>query len=197
MVFPPSLSVVFAKLLALAIRANPTVDTSHLEGRSFALNIDEFPQVIGIKFEHNQISALNHDALSTADVTLSGNIKAILTMIKGDEDSLNNEDLYLAGKMSSAKHFQQFLSALSVDWQGFFSQILPSPLAEKTAEAVEQGLDFAKDGLETLTQQLKCYLIEDKKLFISRAEFESLHQQTRQLVNRIERLRLNQRNDHQ
>lgn len=188
MVFSSSLSVIFSKLLALAIRANPTVDISNLEGRSFALNIDEFPQAIGIRFEHNQVSALSNEALSTADVTISGSVKAILAMIKDSEDGLNNEDLYLAGKMSSAKQFQQFLSALSIDWQGFFSQFLPSPLAEKTAEAVQHGLYFAKDSMEALTQQLKCYLIDEKKLFIKRTEFDLLQQQTRQLHQRLDEL---------
>lgn len=172
-----SLSTIFTKLLNLAVETNPNIDLLPLEGRSFAITIDELPQDIGIKVINQHIIALTDDEIASADVTVSGNIRAIINMIQNESDGLENDDLYIAGKISTAKNFQHFLASLRIDWQGFFAKFLPEQVAYKTADVVEQSLQFAKGSSEQLIDSLKSYLLEDKKLFVSRSEFKQ-HQTT-------------------
>lgn len=184
----PNLSIIFAKLLSLAAQSNPSISTEKLEGRSFSIAIDELPQDIGIQVINGKILALHDDQIINADVTISGNIKAIIHMIKDEESGLDSDELYINGKISAAKHFQHFLAALSIDWQGFFARFLPESRAGKVADAVEQSLHFAKGGVEQLGKSLTRYIIEDKKLVVTRSEFLSLRNDTEQLMQRIEKL---------
>lgn len=184
----PSLSKLFSVLLNLAAETNRQADISPLEGRSFAIAIDELPQDIGIHVKNGKVLPLEAAEIVTADVTVSGNVKAIINMIQNEETGLDNDELYIAGKISTAKHFQHFLASLSVDWQGFFAKFLPDELATKTADAVEQGLQFAKGSGEKLLENLRKYLIEDKQLLVSQAEFQELKQQIQQLNHHLDKL---------
>lgn len=184
----PSLSKLFSVLLNLAAETNRQADITPLEDRSFAIAIDELPQDIGIHVKNGKVLPLEAAEIVTADVTVSGNVKAIINMIQNEETGLDNDELYIAGKISTAKHFQHFLASLSVDWQGFFAKFLPDELATKTADAVEQGLQFAKGSGEKLLENLRKYLIEDKQLLVSQAEFQELKQQIQQLNHSLDKL---------
>lgn len=183
----PSLSKLFAMLLNLAIDINQDADTDALEGRSFAVAIDELPQDIGITVENGKVVALDDAHIPDADVTVSGNIKAIINMIQ-NEDGLDNDELYIAGKISTAKHFQHFLASLSIDWQGFFAKFMPEDSASKFADAIEQSIHFAKGSAEQFGEGLKKYLLEDKKLFVTRTEFEALRDSVDALNARLDAL---------
>lgn len=183
----PDLSTLFAKLLTLAIQSNPNVSTDKLEGRRFAIAIDELPQDIAIQVQNGEVIALADDHVAEADVIISGNIKAILNMIK-NEDGLDSDELYISGKISAAKHFQHFLASLSIDWHGFFGRFLPDEHADKAADAVQQALHFAKGGVEQLGSNLKRYLIEEKQLLVTRGEFTTLQRDTEQLTTRLDEL---------
>lgn len=182
-----SLSKLFAMLLNLAVDLNQQADTAVLEGRSFAVAIDELPQDIGIKVENGKIVALADEHIPDADVTVSGNIKAIINMIQ-NEDGLDSDELYIAGKISTAKHFQHFLASLSVDWRGFFAKFMSEDNAGKFADAVEQSLHFAKGSAEQFGEGLKKYLLEDKQLFVTRTEFETLRDSVDTLNARLDAL---------
>ncbi len=187
----PNLSGIFATLLNVATETNRHVDATPLEGRSFAIAIDELPQDIAIKVENGKVIGLTEDEVIGADVTVSGNIKAIINMIQNEETGLDSDELYIAGKVSTAKYFQHFLASLSVDWQGFFAKFLPDELASKTADAIEQGIEFAKGSGEKLAESLRTYLLDEKKLLVTQSEFQQFKQQVQQLHHRLDTL-LNQ-----
>ncbi|MGY0400207.1 MAG: SCP2 sterol-binding domain-containing protein, partial [Ostreibacterium sp.] len=157
-----SLSKLFARLINIATSYNKTTDLTPLEGCSFVIAVDELPQDIGIHVAKGKILALSGDEMSQADVTVSGNIKAIINMIQNEGTAFDSDELYIAGKISTAKHFQHFLATLVIDWQSFFSQFMSEKLANKTADALTQGIHFAKGGAEQLKQDFKRYLLEDK-----------------------------------
>ncbi len=184
----PSLSTIFSSLLNLAAETNRQADVRPLEGRSFSISIDEFPQDIAIKVENGKIIALDEDEIINADVTISGNVQAIINMIQDEESGLDSDELYIAGKISTAKHFQHFLASLSVDWQGFFAKFLPDDLASKTADAVEQGIAFAKGSGEKLAESLRTYLLDEKKILIAQSEFHQFKQQIKQFNEQLDRL---------
>lgn len=183
----PTLSKWFAALLNMATINNAKVDISALEGRSFAIAIDELPQDIAVKIENAQVYALADEAIATVDVTVSGNIKAILNMIR-DEDGLDADELYIAGKISTARHVQHFLSSLSIDWQGFFARFLPESTAIKAADAIEQGIHFAKGSAENFAESLKRYVIEDKRLLVARHELEQFSEDLQRFEQRLNAL---------
>ncbi|PIE45748.1 MAG: hypothetical protein CSA44_02015 [Gammaproteobacteria bacterium] len=191
----PSFSNVFAALLNLAAQSNTNIDTATIEGRSFVITIDEFPQDIGIKVKNGKVLALDDDEVSLADVTFSGNIKAIINMIKNEETGLDSDELYVTGKISAAKNFQHFLASLAIDWQGFFNQFLPDEMAEKTATFVEQGITVTRGNIEQLSQKLKHYLLEEKKIVLTRQEFSTWRQQVDDLHTRLDLL-INQLQNH-
>lgn len=182
------LSTIFAKLLNLAAETNEQIALTALEGRSIAISIDEFPQDIAIKISQGVVLPIDDDEQADVDVTISGNIKAILNMIQHEETGLDSDELYIAGKISTAKQFQHFLASLSIDWEGFFGRFLPESLANKTAEAVQQGIHFAKGSAEQITQSLQDYLIDEKKLFVTQAEFNEFSSGITVLNRRLETL---------
>lgn len=182
------LSRVFAQLLNLACKNNAEIDLTPLEGRSFVLSIDECPQDIAIWVQHQQISPLAEEAIADADVVISGNIKAILAMIQDSDDGLDSDELYIAGKINTAKRFQHFLGSLSIDWENFLNQFLPADMASQGAEAIEQGLHFAKGSAEQLKQHLQHYIIHEKKLVVTRAELQTLSHGIAAINQRLDRL---------
>ncbi len=186
---PPSLSQIFATLLNLATTNNRHVDVAQLTGRRLIIAIDELPQDIAVTVRDKRFYALSDDdAVQQADVTISGNLKAILTMIQNKDSDLQSDELYIAGKISVAKDFQHFLASLTIDWQGFFGQLLPGTIANKVGSAVEQGLHFARGSTEQLAESLKRYLIEDKKIFVTRHEFTQWQVQINDFNQRVNRL---------
>lgn len=185
MVFP-SFSVAFATLLNAASKVHPDIDTAALEGRSFCVAIDELPQDIAIRVDEGLVVAL--EEAEVADVTISGSLKAIVYMISHTEDGLENDDLYIAGKISTARQFQQFLAGFSLDWQRFFAQFMPEAQAAKTAAAVEQGLHVAKGSAEQLGQGIKDYLLHEKKLVVQQPELDELADGIAELHQRLDEL---------
>ncbi len=182
----PSLSQLFAGLLNLASRTQPDIDQTHLVGRSFCLAIDELPQDIGIVFTEDAIKALPENTLP--DVTISGNVAAIVAMITDKEDGLESDALYIAGKISTAKHFQRYLSQFTLDWQYLFSKFMNETTATKTAEAVEQALHVAKGGAEQVQAAIKDYILEEKKWLVKQDELEAFSQGIAQLQRQIHQL---------
>lgn len=182
------LSRLFAQLLSLAHRHNAAVDLSPLEGRSFVLSIDELPQDIAIVVENQHITVLPAEQIPVADVTISGNVKAILAMIQDTDEGLDSDELYIAGKMNTAKRFQTFLASLSVDWESFLSQFLPTEIAQKGTAAIEQSIHFAKGGAEQLRQSLQHYLIHDKKILVTQAELQDFSKDIAAIHQRLDNL---------
>ncbi len=182
----PTLSSAFATLLNLAKKTQPNIDTSPLEGRSFCVAIDELPQDISIRIADDKVVALEENELP--DVTISGSLKAIIYMITHENDGLENDDLYIAGKIGTARQFQHFLASLSIDWQTFFSQFLPDDMATKTAEVWEQGLHAAKGGAEQLGESLKDYIVNEKKIVVTKPELDDLKRGIGKLHQRLDDL---------
>ncbi len=170
----PTLSEAFSALLNVAAKTQPHIDTGTLEGRSLCVAIDELPQDVSIRIEAGRVVPLAEDELP--DVTISGSLKAIIYMISHENDGLENDDLYIAGKIGTARQFQHFLASFSLDWQAFFNQFMPEGMASKTAEAVQQGLHVARGGVEELGQRVKDYVINDKQWLVTQPEFEQLRE---------------------
>lgn len=184
----PSLSHAFAVLLNLAAKTNPQADTTPLEGRSFAIAIDELPQDIAITVENGQVLAVEEEHVADADVIVSGNFKSVLNMIQDQDDGLDSDELYISGKINTARRFQQFLGALGVNWQGFFAQFMDETKAATLADIVEQSLHVAKGGAERLAERMKQFVIHDRQWLVSQAEIVALQRDIAQLHQRLDAL---------
>lgn len=184
----PSLSKAFAALLNLAAKVQPQIDITPLEGRSFTVAIDELPQDIAICVENGRVNAIADEQLADVDVIISGSLKAVIYMITHENDGLENDDLYIMGKISTARQFQHFLASLTLDWQGFFAQFMPDDKAAKAADAVEQGLHVAKGSAEQLGRGIKNYVINDKKWVVTNDELDALRADIQALNRRLDAL---------
>ncbi len=182
----PTLSQAFAGLLNLARKTQPHIDTAPLEGHSFCIAIDELPQDISFTVVEGRVEALSDNVVP--DVTISGSLKAIVYMITHENDGLENDDLYVAGKIASARQVQHFLASFSLDWQAFFNQFMPDNMASKTAAAVEQGFQAARGGVETLGLRLKDYLIKEKQVVVQQSELEHFANEVKSLHQRLDDL---------
>ncbi len=184
----PSFSVVLVNLLNAVIEGNHELDLTNLEGRSLAISIDESPQDIAFYVENQQLKALEESQIHTADVTISGNIKAIINMLQDEDTGLDSDELYITGKISTAKYFQHFLASLSLDWQRIFQKVLPEPAAEKVGNAVAQGIHFSKGAAEQCSEQLRNYLVNEKKYLIKKEELVELAKDIHRLNQRLDSL---------
>lgn len=184
----PSLSRALVGLLNAVIEENAAFDLNQLEGRSLAITIDELPQDIAFQVQNQRLQELPVEQLHTADVTISGNIKAIINMLQDADTGLESDELYITGKISTAKHFQHFLSSLSLDWQAIFRKMLPEPLAEKVGDAVTQGLHFSKGAAEQMGERLKTYLLDEKKYLVRKSELAQLSQDIQALHQQLDRV---------
>lgn len=184
----PSLSRLFAAVLNVAIKTNPEADIAVLEGRSFAIAIDELPQDIAISVENGKVVAVAEDTVPEVDVIISGNFKAVLNMIQDQHEGLEADELYISGKINTAKRFQQFLGSLGIHWQGFFAQFMDEDKAATLADAIEQGLHVAKGGIEQVGEGVKNYVLHEKQWLVSQAELEELKRGTVALHRRLDAL---------
>ncbi len=184
----PSLSAILVNLLNAAIQENREVDLANLEGRSLAISIDECPQDIAFHVENQQLKALDEDKIHTADVTISGNIKAIINMLQDESTGLDNDELYITGKISTAKYFQHFLASLSLNWQRIFQKVLPEPIAEKMGDAVTQGIHFTKEAVEQCGEQLRDYIVNEKRHLVKREEVKQLAKDIQSFTEQLDSL---------
>ena len=184
----PSFSKVFSILLNIANKATQNTDIENLEGRSFVIAINEFPQNIGIAVEEKKIIPLDDEKIANADVIISGNLRAVLNMVQNESNDLDSDELYISGKMNTAKNFQHFMANLAIDWQHFFAQMLPPDAARKTSEAIEQGILFAKSSKDQLVDKLSVYLLEEKKLIITKNELYQHKNDLQQFCDRLDKM---------
>ncbi len=184
----PSLSHLFAGLLNIAVKLHPEADTTALHGHSFAIAIDELPQDIAIRVQDGKIVAVAEAEVADVDVIVSGNLKAVLKMLQDEEAGLDNDALYISGKISTLKRFQHFINGLGIHWQAFFAQFMDDNKAAKLTQAIEQSLHVAKGGIEQLGQGIKQYVIDDKQWLVSQAELDEFSRAITMFYQRLDRL---------
>lgn len=176
------LSNILASLLNLA-NHRQSIDLSDIEGKSIGIDIDESPQTIGLKVENNKFHGIDY---AEVDVTLSGNLKAFLAMIKS-ADALDSDDLMISGKLQAAKRYQKVFSELSFDWEKFLSTFLPKDIAERGAEHIRISLDIAKQMGNDLFVGFSDYAT-DKEWVVSKEEYAQFSHKLQATLARIERL---------
>lgn|GEM_PF-6491975 len=185
-----SLSAVFAKLFNLASKQQDNIDLSTLEGRYFTLAIDELPQDINLLVENQQflpVTKRHTVEEHTADVVISGNIKAVLAMLQG-QSNIESDDLHITGKISVARDFQRLLSQIASNWQTLCHRFIDAERFSQFSENIEQGIHFAHGSLEKGINAACEHFIKHKKWLVSREEFNDFCQQLGDVENRLEAL---------
>lgn len=176
------LSNILASLLNLA-NQHQAIDLSEIDGKSIGIDIHESPQTIGLKVENGKFHGIDY---AEVDVTLSGNLRAFLAMIKS-ADALESDELMISGKLQAAKRYQQVFSELRFDWEKFLSGFLPQEIAERGAEHIRVSLDIAKQMGDDLLVGFSDYAI-DKEWVVSQAEYAQFQAKLQSTLARVERL---------
>lgn len=177
------LSTILARLLNLA-NQKQAINLSDVEGKSIGIDITESPQSIALLVRDNQFHTIE---FSEVDVTLSGNLRAFLAMIK-DAEALDSDDLMISGKLQAAKRYQQVFSQLGVDWEKFFTNFIPKDVAERGVEHLRDGMAFAKQVGDDLFVGLVDYLSSDKALFVQQTEYQIFADRLQSTLSRVDKL---------
>lgn len=176
------LANILANLLNLA-NQRQAIDLSDIEGKSIGIDISESPQTIGLKVLNNKFYAIDY---SEVDVTLSGDLRAFLAMLK-DADALESDELMISGKLQAAKRYQKVFAELRFDWEKFLGGFIPPELVEKASEQVRLSLDIAKQMGNDLLVGFSDYA-SDKEWVVSEAEYAKFSGKLQTTLNKVEQL---------
>ncbi len=181
------ISTIFSKALNIAIDLNSDIDVSKLDGKSLGISIDELPQDICISVENNKFVS---SEISESDVVISGNIAAFISMVT-DDNGIDNDDLFINGRIGVAKSFQEVLSKLTLNWQELFEKVLPEDAAKNMAIAIKEGVLFLKENGQKIKLDISKVInsqIESSDILVKKSEFDELKSTISEINKRVDKL---------
>lgn len=107
---------------------------------------------------------------------------------KGDTSSLFQNKLEISGDIAVGEALQKILANIDIDWEEQLSKITGDVAAHHVGETARNFLQFAKNSVDSLAQQVKTFLQIEQNQLPARAEFEDFVVNVRKLQQDVERL---------
>jgi len=111
------------------------------------------------------------------------------------QQMLFSGDVSISGDVDLGRQVNTLLDELNIDWEEHLSHLLGDVLSHEIGSRVREFGGWARQTLETLSQDSSEYLHEEARLLISRAELEPfladidvIRNDVSRLEKRIERL---------
>ena len=139
------------------------------------------------------------------DTTISGTPLAMTRMGLGDSSqALFSGDVTISGDVETGQQFKRILDSMDIDWEEQLASFTGDIIAHRTGNLVRDGLQWGRQLLDTLQQDISEYLQEESRILPSRTEItpfmdevDRLRDDTARLEARIKRLqkRLSEREE--
>ena len=163
-------AILFAGLLEQAIERLLALDSHHgallapLAGKHIVLDM-RLPRLRLHLLPTESAIQVHGDMAGTPDVVLAGSWLGFIRMRLGASPQLAlfGGDVHIEGDMRTARHFQDLLDKLNIDWE----QLLAGQVGEAAASHVfgfaEAGRQWLADSIDALRQDAAEYLQEESR----------------------------------
>ncbi len=132
------------------------------------------------------------NAENQADVMLSGDLFALLSLVKSDQPQaiLSGQKVSVSGDTSVLQAFSLFAKQLNLDWQQALSNIIGDIPAHLLSQPLKRALQYLQQNHQSHYQDLRDYLQQECRLLPCREEVEDFFEDIQQLRQDIDRLAL-------
>lgn len=129
--------------------------------------------------------------------SISGNLTAFIGAATANNsgDSLFTGDLHFSGDINTARHFQEFVQSLDMDWQEPFSDFFGDFVGQSITQGLSHAGQFFQSLVETVAQDVPEYLQHEIQVTPTPIELNNffsdvdlLRSQTDRLQARINRI---------
>ncbi len=121
------------------------------------------------------------------DARISGSPLDLLSL-KFNRDSLNKGNTRLSGDSHAARHFQQLLSELNIDWEGHLSQYIGGQAAYQLNQTVSKLQSWFFDSSKRMESTVGEYLNTESDLLVHDNEYRYFADQVDTLRDDQQRL---------
>ncbi len=130
------------------------------------------------------------------DTTISGTPLAMTRMGLGDSSrALFSGDVTISGDVETGQQFKRILDSIDIDWEEQLANFTGDMIAHRTGNLVRDGLQWGRQLLDSLQQDVTEYLQEESRILPGRTEItpfmdevDRLRDDTERLEARIKRL---------
>lgn len=168
---------------------NPRLRT--LNGKVVAIELQGLNTTFYLAFNDDRVRVQAH-LLGDADACISGTPLSLLRMrLQGrreQQQSLFGGDVTLSGDAELGREVNALLDELDIDWEEQLSRLLGDVVAHQIGSRARAFGDWARQTLDTLTEDGREYLHEEAHLLVSRAELEPFLAAVDVLRDDVERL---------
>ena len=144
-----------------------------LQGRVIAIEVRGLDVALYLIPEKDRLSV--HGRFEgEPDTTLRGTPLALMRMgmVKHAGDVLFAGDVEISGDVELGLQFSEILESLDIDWEEHLSHVTGDLVAHKVGDAVRGVLDWGRQTVDTLGQDVAEYLQEENQALPNRAEVD-------------------------
>jgi ubiquinone biosynthesis protein UbiJ len=177
-------------------QANPQLRS--LDGKVVAIDLQGLETTFYLAFSGERVHVQSH-LQGEPDACISGTPLSLMRLrLQGrrqQQQSLFGGDVTISGEAELGRKVNALLDELDIDWEEQLSRLVGDVVAHEVGSRARAFGDWARQTLETLTEDGREYLHEEARLFVSHAELEPflaavdvLRDDVERLGKRIERL---------
>lgn len=161
-----------------------------LEGKSLGIELQRphFPLLVSVT-RKGLLFQSHWDG--SADVTLRGPAVALLRQLREEDNtpaSLMRHGIELQGDQALAQQFVKVLKDLDIDLESALGDLIGDLAAHQVVEVARSGLGWLNRAGKSLVQQSRHFLAEERKVVITRPDFEGFRNKVEQLREDTDRL---------
>jgi len=161
-----------------------------LEGKSLGIELQRpyFPLLVSVT--RKGLLFQSHWE-GSADVTLRGPAVALLRQLREEDNTpaaLMRHGIELQGDQALAQQFVKVLKDLDIDLESALGDLIGDLAAHQVVEVARTGLSWLNRAGKSLVQQSRHFLAEERKVVITRPDFEGFRNKVEQLREDTDRL---------
>lgn len=159
-----------------------------LAGKVIALEFPPFESRIYWLFTRDGIHLLD-EYEGIVDVTLRGSPFSFLRLTKQSSSAaIFASDITVIGDTETAQDFKILFANLNIDWEEQLSHLTGDVIAHQIGNLFREVSNWAKQSVNTLTQDITEYVQEEARWLPTRIELQDFFSQVDQVRNDTDRL---------
>lgn len=162
-----------------------------LDGKVVAIELQGMNTTFYLAFDGDRVHVQAH-LLGEPDARISGTPLSLMRMrLQGrreQQQSLFGGDVTISGDAELGREVNALLDELDIDWEEQLSRLVGDVVAHEIGSRARAFGDWARQTLDTLSEDGREYLHEEAQLLVSRAELEPFLVDVDVLRDDVERL---------
>jgi len=169
----------------------PSQRLALLNGKVVAIELQGLKATFYLAFHHDRVRVQAH-LQGEPDAAITGTPLSLMRMrLQGRREqrqSLFGGDVTISGDAELGRQVNALLDELDIDWEEQLSRLVGDVVAHGIGSRARAFGDWARQAVETLSEDGREYLHEEAQLLVSRAELEPFLAAVDVLRDDVERL---------